>query len=204
MIGIAGPSCSGKTELALRLERDLGAVRIPLDHYYRDLAKLEPALREDRNFDHPDAVDQSLLLAHLRSLSAGKTIEMPLYDFATHRRRSRRRSVRPGETVIVEGLFVLHFAEIRRLLDLTVYLDLDHDAALARRLRRDTLFRGRSPDSVRSQYARTVAPMCRRWVEPTRAQARLVLSGARPVDELARVVIARLTEKVAARGRKPG
>ncbi len=184
MIGIAGPSCSGKTELARYLEREIGAVRIPLDAYYRDLAGLAPDLREGRNFDHPDALDSRLLIDQLRSLSAGRRVEVPLYDFRTHHRRSNRRVVTPGRCVVVEGLFALYFSEVRDQLALSVFLDLEEDQALERRLRRDTRLRGRDEASVRDQYARTVAPMYRRFVEPTRSHANLLLRGDRPVAEL--------------------
>lgn len=201
MIGIAGPSCSGKTELARYLEQEIGAIRIPLDAYYRDLAGLAPALREGSNFDHPDALDSRLLIDQLRSLSAGRSIEMPLYDFRTHRRRPNRRSVTPGRCVVVEGLFALYFPDVRDLLALSVYLDLEEEQGLQRRLRRDTRQRGRDEASVREQYERTVAPMYRRFVEPTRSHADLLLRGDRPVAELGARVAWTVIRKNLHRGR---
>lgn len=192
MVGIAGPSCSGKTVLAGALARRLDGLVVPLDAYYRDLAHLEPALRDARNFDHPDALDRELLTRQLRELAAGRPVEQPVYDFKSHSRQPSGRRAEPRGVVIVEGLFSLHFHEVRELLDLGVYVDLEDAPCLERRLARDTRERGRDAESVRDQYARTVRPMCRRFVEPTRDLAGLVVRGDLPLPALVDAVVARL------------
>ena len=190
-IGIAGPSCSGKTELALELVRRLGpaAGRLPLDAYYRDLTQLDPALRVERNFDHPDALDRELFFDHLNRLIAGEAVEVPHYRFATHSRAPRGRVLEPGAWLIVEGLFALCWVELRDKLRIKVFLDAADDLCLARRLERDVRRRGRDPDAVRSQYARTVRPMFERHVLPTRRHAEMILRGDESIDRLVSLVI---------------
>ena len=180
VVGIAGPSCSGKTTLAQLLVERLGprAARLPLDAYYRDLATLAPALRADHNFDHPEALDHALLLRHVALLAEGRTVEVPLYRFDSHRRADRGRLLGPTDWLIVEGLFALHREELLELLDTRVFVDCDEAVCLSRRLRRDVRQRGRSADSVRAQFERTVRPMGRRFVLPTRSRAQLVLDGS--------------------------
>jgi uridine kinase len=185
VIGIAGPSASGKTELACRLVDRLqkhDPLRLPLDHYYKDLSDLEPALRAQRNFDHPDALDHDLLVRQLRDLMDGNEIEMPLYRFESHSRRAERRRVRAGELLVIDGLYALYHEELRRMIDLKVFLDADHATCLGRRIERDTQTRGRTEQSVRVQYERAVRPMYEAYVEPTRRFADLVLRGEDPVE----------------------
>ena len=194
-IGIAGPSCSGKTELALALQQRLGpsAGRLPLDAYYRDLVLLDPALRDEHNFDHPDALDRHLLFEHLDRLIAGESVEVPHYRFATHSRSPRGRVLEPGAWLIVEGLFALYWEELRDKLRTKLFIDAGDELCLSRRLERDVRRRGRSPDAVRSQYARTVGPMFERHVLPTRIHADLILSGEDPIDRLVKSVLAATT-----------
>jgi uridine kinase len=195
MIGIAGPSGSGKTELACRLVEALAgrsATLLPLDHYYRDLAGLEPALRDERNFDHPDALDRELLVRQLAALARGAEVEMPVYRFETHTRAGGVRRVRPGQVVVVDGLYSLYWAAVRDLLQLKLFVDAGHETCLARRIARDVRERGRTEESVRTQYERTVRPMYERHVRPTREFADVVLNGDAPPEQNARIVLARL------------
>lgn len=193
-IGIAGPSCSGKTRLARELVRRLGpsASRLPLDAYYRDLAALDPALRGDRNFDHPEALDHPLLVEQLVRLAAGSAVEVPVYRFETHSRASAGREVRPGEWLVVEGLFALYWSEVRALLQTKVFIENDDALCLSRRLERDVSSRGRSAASVRAQYERTVRPMFERYVRPTRRFADVLVNGAEPLEKSAASLLARL------------
>jgi uridine kinase len=189
--GIAGPSCSGKTSLAVRLVERLapGAARLPLDAYYRDLSDLPPELRATNNFDHPDAVDRDLLLRQVAALAAGEPIEMPVYRFASHTRAPHGIPTAPPRLLIVEGLFALYWDELLDLLHARVYVDCDESTCLARRLRRDVLERGRTAESVRAQFERSVRPMGRRFVLPTRSRATLVVDGAGdPEVALARIL----------------
>lgn len=185
LIGIAGPSCSGKSELACRLARRLGvdaADVVALDSYYRDLTVLDPRRRAACNFDHPDALDHELFLQHLEALSQGESIEVPRYDFASHTRVAGTRRVRPGAVAIVEGLHVLHWSRARRRLDLKIFIDAADELCLRRRIDRDVRRRGRTLKFVRDQFAATVRPMYERYVHPARRFADLVLDGAGPLE----------------------
>jgi uridine kinase len=180
IIGIAGPSCSGKTTLANYLAGLLTAkapVVISLDSYYRDLPTLDMAERIRCNFDSPDALDSELLLDQLKKLTQGEEIDKPIYQFSTHTRASHSERVKPGELVIIEGLFVFYWEEIRELLDLKVFVIADDAVCLSRRQTRDVKERGRSPESVIIQYLQTVHPMAKQYVLPTRQFADVVVSG---------------------------
>ena len=195
LIGIAGPSGSGKTELACRLVEALAArsaLRVPLDHYYRDLAELAPALRDKRNFDHPDALDQELLVTQLTALAAGREVEMPIYSFDTHTRAPHGRRVAPGGVIVVDGLYCFYWPDVRCLFHKKLFIDADHATCLARRLARDVRERGRKEDSVRAQYELTVRPMYDRFVRPTRDFADLVLRGEDPPEVNAATVLAHM------------
>lgn len=192
-IGIAGPSGAGKTALARRLvERlaDRRALRLPLDAFYRDRADLAPALREVSNFDHPDSIDRPLLLDRLAGLAAGHRVTLPVYRFETHTRAAHGREVGPAGFVVADGLFALYWPELRALLRIKVFVELDPATCLARRIARDVAERGRTERSVRAQYERTVRPMCERFVRPAREHADLVLDGHAPLEESASAVLA--------------
>lgn len=195
LIGIGGPSGSGKSVLA-RAVCDLAPVRaavVPMDAYYRDQGGLDPAARAAVNFDHPDALEHTLLAEHLRRLARGEGVDRPVYRFAGHRRARRTERIEPVPLVVLEGLLALHWTAIRLLLGTAVFVELDDATCLERRLRRDTALRGRSRESVLAQYAKTVRPMRERFVMPTRAFAHLVLSGADPPEASARRILARVT-----------
>ena len=195
LIAIAGASGAGKTTLAGRLAEALGAGGprapvVPLDAYYRDDPDEGPAARAARNYDEPEALEAALLLEHLRRLRAGRAAERPSYDFRTHRRTARTVLLRPAAYVVVEGLLALHWPAVRSLCATKVFLTIDQDLALARRIARDTNVRGRTEDSVRRQWSETVQPMFRRHVEPTRRFADLTVDGAAPVRAAAATVLA--------------
>jgi uridine kinase len=195
LVGIAGPSCAGKSALARGVARalDPGVVtRVSIDAYYRELTGLGPDERAARDFDHPDALDHALLGEQLAEIARGRAVLAPVYDFATHSRVAERRTIRPSAVVIVEGLFALHWPEIRALLRLACYVDAPHEVCLARRVERDVRRRGRSADRVRERYERSVRPMCERFVRPTRRYADLVLDGTGALDEAVRTVIREL------------
>jgi uridine kinase len=192
LVGIAGPSGSGKTSLARALVERLGpeaTTLIPLDAYYRDLIDLEPTLRSQSNFDAPDALDDRLMIRQLDGLARGRSVEVPVYRFDTHTRAPRGTLVAAASTVIVEGLFTLYWSRVRELLKL--FVDIDSEAALSRRIERDVRERGRTPESVRRQYELTVRPMYERHVLPTRTHADVVLDGTRPVEELVNELLER-------------
>jgi uridine kinase len=196
LIGVAGPSCAGKSTLAAHLVSRLGgapgapavgvleqsaarfgAAVLSLDSYYRPLDHLSPPERALYNFDLPEALDSGLLLEHARQLHAGHVVQCPVYDFAAHTRTGESIEIAPCPFIVIEGLFALYWEELRALLGTKVYVDLDEERSLQRRTERDMRERGRTRESVLLQYQATVAPMARRYVYPARAHADLLVSG---------------------------
>jgi uridine kinase len=196
IVGIAGPSSSGKTELARRLAEALpGTAIVSLDSYYRSWNHLSLHEREQLNFDHPDALDGELLKEHLQALAEGRAFEEPSYLFAHHTRGPGTRRIEPSEFVIVEGLFVLCWPELRAILNTTVFVETAPEVCYQRRLARDVAKRGRTPEFVRQQYERTVRPGAEQFVFPSRRHADLVVSGERPLSESVGTVLAALPKR---------
>ena len=169
---------SGKTTVANRILESVSAsevVFIQQDSYYRNLKDLPLDYRQVANFDHPDALDNDLLVNHVRRLRAGEPIELPLYDFKTHTRLVDTRAVDPKPIVIVEGILI--FAEPRLLeqMDIKVFVDTPDDIRFIRRLRRDIAERGRTVESVIEQYTATVRPMHMQFVEPSKRHADVII-----------------------------
>ncbi len=177
LIGIAGPSCAGKSHLSAHLARHLKAVTLNLDSYYVDLNHLTLEQRRHFNFDAPESLDSRLLIEHVRQLSRGEAIEKPIYDFRTHSRTGATERLEAREFIIVEGLFALYWEEIRAVQATKVFVDLGEEICLARRIERDTRERGRSRESILEQFSSTVRPMAQRYVHPTRRFADVVLTG---------------------------
>lgn len=177
-IGIAGGSGSGKTTVARKVRDELSDEAVALiehDAYYRDRPDLSYDERRQLNFDHPDALETSLLIEHLRELRAGRGVDVPVYDFRTHRRAEERRRVDPHPVVILEGIMVFVDETLRSLLDVKIYVDTDSDIRAFRRIRRDIEQRGRTFESVREQYYSTVRPMHLRFVEPSKRWADVII-----------------------------
>jgi len=199
IIGIAGPSSSGKTALALQVAGRLpGTAIVSLDSYYRGMEEIPLERRKHVNFDHPDALDWELLCEHLRAIAEGKSFDEPVYSFADYARTADRKRIVPGEFVIVEGLFVFHWPLLRGLLDTRVYVETDPEVCFARRLARDVAERGRTPESVREQYEQTVRPGAECFVYPSRKWADLVVSGEEPLEKSTGAVVAALRRARAA------
>ena len=191
LIGLAGGSCSGKSSIAQSLVEFLppaSAVVLPIDHYYRDLAAIDPTRRHLFNFDVPQSIDLPLLLDNLRGLKAGSQVEKPRYLFPEHVRAPQGELVEPHACVIVEGLFALYWEEIRRLLSVRVFVEAPDEVCLQRRVKRDVEERGRSEESILSQYTETVRPMYRRFAAPTRVFAHLLVQGTQPLERSARSI----------------
>jgi uridine kinase len=195
-IGIAGPSCSGKSEVSRRLARILRAGTISLDHYYKDLKHVAFEERVKTNFDSPDSLDHELITTQVASLKRGKPVEQPTYDFANHIRAEATGRVESSEFMILEGLFALHWPEIRELLDARIYIEADHDVCLERRIFRDVRERGRTEASVRAQYEAAVRPMCDCYVVPSRQFAEVVLNGTDPVKQSVRTLLTHVADRV--------
>ena len=177
-LGIAGGTGSGKTTVASNIVKRLALdsiTVITMDSYYRDLADLPPARRDETNFDHPDSVEQDLFVRHLRELKAGRPIEQPVYDFARHVRTGDTVTIEPRDVVIAEGILLFHVLEIREALDIRIFVDTPADVRLLRRITRDIRDRGRTLESVAEQYVRTVRPMHEEFVEPSKRYADVII-----------------------------
>ena len=178
IIGISGGTGSGKTTVANRILESVSAdevLFIQQDLYYRNLKDMPLDYRNQANFDHPDALDNDLLVNHLKKLRAGEPVELPIYDFRTHTRLPDTTRINPKPIVIVEGILI--FAEPRLLeqMDIKVFVDTPDDIRFIRRLRRDIAERGRTLDSVIEQYLATVRPMHMQFVEPSKRHADVII-----------------------------
>jgi uridine kinase len=177
-IGIAGGTGSGKSTVAQRIAEGLpaGAAEV-VDHdsYYKVHSDLRLEDRQQLNYDHPDALDNQLLVQHLRTLKTGRAVDVPVYDFVTHSRSSEVRRVEPTPVVIVEGILVFVDPEIRAELDIKVFVDTDADIRAFRRIRRDMEKRGRTFQQIREQYYKTVRPMHLQFVEPSKRWADIII-----------------------------
>lgn len=193
VILIAGMSGSGKSELAASLRHLLGdAAVLHLDGYYLPLTHLSWDERAQMNFDHPGALDWPLMREHLAELKAGRTVEVPVYNFALHNRELYTHTLRPGAFVIAEGLLGLHDPHLRALAGLTVYVDTPPEVCLRRRVARDVAERSRTETSVREQWEHTVWPMAREYILPSRRWAAITVSGEQALEETSAAVIREL------------
>jgi uridine kinase len=183
VIGVAGCSGSGKTTLAQELARELDGIHFVTDHYYRDLTHMPFDERCRQNFDHPDQIESDLLIEQLQKLADGGVIHQPRYDFASHTRMAGvREPMGPAGCVVVDGIFALHYPGLRRLYDLSVYVDAPDEVCYARRLARDIRERGRTEASVAEHYAATVRPMAELFVRPSAQYADVTVLGTESLD----------------------
>lgn len=178
IIGICGGTGSGKTTVAKKIIAAIGessVAYIQQDSYYRNLDAMPLDFRHQVNFDHPDAIDGELLLNQVEALRAGQCIDRPVYDFVTHSRAPGIVRVVPLPVIIVEGILVFFDPNMRRLMDIKIFVDCDADIRFIRRLERDLRERGRTVGSVMEQYLATVRPMHLEFVEPSKRYADVIL-----------------------------
>lgn len=178
VIGVAGGSGSGKTTVVRRIVDSLGPDQVTVlehDRYYRDRNDLRFEERVALNYDHPDALETDLLVRHVRDLKAGKSIDVPTYDFTRFVRLEATEQMTPRKAIIVEGILILADPSLRDLMEVKVFVDADADTRFIRRLRRDVAERGRTMESVVEQYLGTVKPMHFDFVEPSKRYADLII-----------------------------
>lgn len=177
VLGIAGGTGSGKTTVARAIAGAFldSSVMVEQDCFYLDSSHLDPDERNKVNFDHPDAIDLPLLMHCIMQLKNNKKTQLPVYDFTTHTRKKEKITVGPVRIIIVEGILIFHYPELRSLMDLKVFVQTDSDVRLARRIKRDMDERGRSLGSVLKQYFKTVKPMHEKYVEPSKYHSDIIL-----------------------------
>lgn len=178
MIGIAGGSGSGKSTFTNRLKKEFGdqVTVIYHDNYYRSNDGIPFEVRQKVNYDHPDAFETDLLIAHLKALRRGESVQCPVYNYAEHNRSQETVKLRPSRIIIIEGILVLENPELRSLFDIKIYVEADADERIIRRIIRDVKERGRHVEDISEQYLTTVKPMHYLYVEPTKALADIVIN----------------------------
>ena len=198
IVGVGGPSGSGKTSIAVLIKKRMGplckVVSLSADSYYKTLPQgADPA---KWNFDVPDAIDHDLLAQQLIQLKNGEAVQVPQYDFTTHKRIQATTEICGADVVIVDGIFTLHVEQVRRVCDVTMFTMEDLDVCLARRLRRDIVERGREVESVLHQYQTFVKPGFETFVRPSMQHADFIIPRARDnkiaIDMLARDITAQV------------
>lgn len=198
ILGIAGGSGSGKTTLTKAIIDALGeehATFITHDNYYKDHTDLTLEERSNINFDHPDALETSLLIEHLKQLKRGNKVSIPKYDFKTHARTQETSEVLPKRIIVIDGILLFADPELCELMDMKIYVDTEDDIRLIRRIRRDTVERQRSVDQVIDQYTKTVRPMHHLFVEPNKRKADIIVPSSHGVQQVALdMCISRLRE----------
>lgn len=178
IIGIAGGTGSGKTTVVRKIVNSLEpgeVVLLPQDSYYKDSSHVPAELRQQINFDHPDAFDWPLLLQHIQMLKEGKSIEQPVYHYQTSSRLAETIHVEPRPVIIIEGILALCDPDLRNMMDLKIFVDADPDERLIRVIQRDVVERGRTVEAVMERYTRVLKPMHQQFIEPTKRYADLII-----------------------------
>jgi uridine kinase len=203
VIGVAGGSGSGKTTVVNAILARVGAQRVavlPHDAYYRDLSHLPLEERAHVNFDHPDAFDNTLYLAHLDALVSWQQVAMPTYDFATYVRLTEVVQVLPQPVVLLEGILIFADAQLRARMGIKIFVDAESDLRIIRRIQRDTRSRGRTVESVIEQYLKTVRPMHLEFVEPSKRYADIIIPNGGLNAIAIDMVVAKLEQLLDGRG----
>lgn len=201
IIGVAGGTASGKTTVARKILDQIGAdylAYLEQDAYYRDLSRLPLERRKTFNFDHPDALENELLIAHLQALLAGQAVQVPIYDFARYIRTGQLRPVEPRPVILVEGLLIFADKTLREMMDIKIYVDAPADLRFIRRLKRDVLERNRSVNQVIEQYLGTVRPMHLEFVEPNKRYADVIIPRGGENARAIQMVVAQIQRMLAA------
>ena len=192
IIGVAGGTASGKTTVAQKILETTGPEHLAYvqhDAYYRDLSHLPLEKRRAFNFDHPDMLENELMIAHLKQLLQGRSVQIPVYDFAQYIRTGQLKLIEPRRVILVEGILIFVDKQLRDMMDIKIYVDADPDLRFIRRLKRDISERERSINQVIDQYLDTVRPMHLEFVEPSKRYADVIIPrGGRNVKAIQMVV----------------
>ncbi len=196
LIGIAGGTGSGKTTLAEKLHEAFpeNSILISQDSYYRMQNHLTFEERSEINFDHPNALEFSLLRDHLIDLKNNRSVDQPIYNFTTHGREPQTKRIDSAQLIIVEGILLFAAEEVRDLFDLKIYVDTDSDTRVLRRIERDIRERGRDFAGVQSQYLKTVKPMHDAFVEPSKKYADVIIPEGGQNEKSLSLILSRLRE----------
>lgn len=195
VIAVSGGSASGKTtvveEILQKLDKD-DVVIIKHDDYYKDQSHLKLEERFLTNYDHPDSLDNDLLIKDLKNIIKGKTISKPTYDFVNHTRSDVKEIVKPKKVIILEGILILTDKRLRDLSDIILFVKLDDDLRFIRRLQRDIKERGRTVENVIDQYLKTVKPMYHQFVQPTQRYADVIIPNDTKHDVAVDIIVAKI------------
>lgn len=187
ILGVCGGSGSGKTTFAKRLQARLGEDKCSIvaqDNYYHDQSEHFDGDGGSVNFDHPNAIDFDLLAAHLEVLKRGLQVEVPIYDFATHKRLTETRLQKPRSVIIVDGILLLSQEKVRKHFNASVFVDVPEKLRYERRLYRDVKERGRTPEGVKKQFESQVKPMHDLYVEPSKVFATTLIQSLEEFDQV--------------------
>jgi uridine kinase len=195
IIAVAGGSASGKTTVVNEILSKLDLTSVAIikhDDYYKDQEDMSLEERYKVNYDHPDSLDNDLLVKHIQMLLEGKSVLKPVYDFEQYTRSKITETVEPRKVIILEGILILTDERIRNLSSIKLFVELDEDTRFIRRLQRDLKERGRSVDSVIAQYQSTVKPMHHKYVKPTKRYADVIIPNDYNHDVAVDIIVSKI------------
>ena len=192
IIGICGGTCSGKSTISQKIKefyKDKGVIKINTDSYYKDHSKLSFNKRAVINFDHPNSIDFTLLIKHLNELIKNKSIKEPIYSYKSHKRLKKNKLLKSKRIIILEGLHIFCNDELINLIDFGLFLNLDSQTRLKRRIKRDIKERGRTEEEVINRFNEMCEPMYKKFIYPSRKKANTVInSNQKSINEIINLI----------------